>query len=237
MRSKDKRLLVGASLLALLALLATVFGDEILATIKSLSAWVDGQGALAPVFYVVLYMLIVVLLLPTVPLILIAGVLFGLWPGVLYALLGNFVGGMLAFWLARSRFRDMIKALIIKSDLLDALDTAIGRGGFRTAILLRMSPLLPGSLLNYALGLTTLTFRDYLLASLGTVPVVSAYTLLGSTLGSLQNVGDKNMPFTGATIAALVLGVLATLIVTVFLTRRVNSALAEKKSGATKNPA
>ena len=68
------------------------------------------------------------------------------------------------------------------------MDEAVGREGFKIVALLRLSPLFPFSVLNYALGLTRVRLRDFVLASwLGMLPGTALYVYLGSLF---TNVGD-----------------------------------------------
>lgn len=161
------------------------FSDAVIAAQAGLMQWMSQRPLLGPVCFVVLYVFSVPLLIPSMPLMLAAGMLFGFGPGVALAFIGNTVGGLTAFLLARSNLRAFVKRRIRDNDTFVAFDEAIRDDGFRTALLLRMSPVLPGWLINYGLGLTALRMKHYLLASIGTIPVLLVYVAIGSTLNAI----------------------------------------------------
>jgi len=225
-----KYYVVAASLLVLLAL-SYFFRESILEGFADLSAWIDSKGRLAPIIYIGVFVVAVPLFIPTTPPLLAAGMLFGLWPGILYAFIGNALGGLLAFWLSRTRVQRLVLKLLQRYETLDALNTAIKQDGVRTAILLRMSPLIPGPLLNYALGMTALRTRHYLIATIGTLPVVLAYTFLGSTLGRFAEMSNtatlSDMP--GSTAVVMAAGLIATILGAVIIARRATTLLQQRQ--------
>src|SRR5262249_18426533 len=61
----------------------------------------------------------------------------------------------------------------------------------KIVLLLRLSPVFPFNLLNYALALTRVRFRDYALASwIGMFPGTVMYVYIGSTIGKLAHLGS-----------------------------------------------
>jgi uncharacterized membrane protein YdjX (TVP38/TMEM64 family) len=109
-----------------------------------------------------------------------------------------------------------------------AIDAAVGRKGFRLVTLLRLSPLLPFSPLNYALGLTRVRLRDYVLGSfVGMLPGTLLYVYLGSIVTNAGIVSAE----AGVETAWRTLywaGLAATIIVVVTTTRIARRALAEE---------
>lgn len=209
---------------ALAVLLAAlyVYRSELLALLASVSQWVDSMGEWAPLLYVALFAVAVPLFIPTTPLILAAGMLFDFWPGILLAYLGNTLGGWASFALGRTALQQQVRRLANKHRGFEALDKAVHKEGVKTAILIRMSPLLPGPLLNYALGITRLRLRDYLLASIGTLPVLIAFTFVGSTLGQFAQLGeaDTMSDLSSRSMPLMLAGVVATVAASVLLARR-----------------
>ncbi|GAC1484520.1 MAG: hypothetical protein NVS2B11_10200 [Acetobacteraceae bacterium] len=63
---------------------------------------------------------------------------------------------------------------------LAGLDAAMGRDGWRFVCLLRISPVMPFALTSYALGLTTIPGRDYLLGTLASLPALMGYVAVGA---------------------------------------------------------
>ncbi len=221
------------ALLLVLAMALTYFYKEpLLEGMVDVSRWVSAQGYLAPLMYIAIYAIALPLFIPTLPLLLAAGMLFGVWPGLVYAFVGNVAGGLIAFWLGRTRLQSSVKKLIRRYEAVNALDLAIKNDGVKTAMLLRMSPLIPGPLLNYALGMTSLKTRHYLIAALGSLPVVFAFTLVGSTLGRFAQLGHSQSfaDMSPTTIAALVAGVISTILACVFVTRKSRKLLEARQS-------
>ncbi len=171
-----KRLLT-ATVLGLLVALALVYRDRL--DIVALRAFVEGQGALlAPLLFVAIYAAATVLFLPGSLLTLAGGLLFGpLW-GTLYSLGGATLGASLAFLLARYLASDWVERRA--SGLLLRLKQGVEAEGWRFVALVRLVPLFPFNLLNYALGLTRIPLRSYVLTSaLCMLPGALAYSWLG----------------------------------------------------------
>ncbi|HEY0783596.1 MAG TPA: TVP38/TMEM64 family protein, partial [Thermoanaerobaculia bacterium] len=149
------------------------------------AAWVAGLGAWAPLGFVALYALATVAFVPGSLLTLAGGALFGVVRGAAYSLIGATLGASLAFLVARYLARGAVERRLAKSPRFAALDRAVGEGGFRIVALLRLSPLFPFTLLNYALGLTRVRFLPYLAASLAMLPGAVLYAYSGTAIGSL----------------------------------------------------
>lgn len=223
-----------AAALACVVLIASLvtFRHELLEGIVAASRWVDSMGSLAPVLYLIIFTLAVPLFIPTSPLLLAAGMLFNLWPGLALAYLGNTLGGFLAFSLGRSKMRATIRRLMGREGAFEALDRAIAREGVKTAMLIRMSPVLPGPLLNYALGITRLGKRDYLLASIGTLPTIIAFTFVGSTLNKFAQLSNPETmsQLSSTTMPLMVIGGGATILASWLLARRAAKILNASKN-------
>lgn len=111
-----------------------------------------------------------------------AGLVYGLWTGFVLAAVGTMLGGWLAFRLARSLLRPWVERLIRarSGGRLPGLDEAVRRDGWRMACLLRISPVMPFALTSYALGLTRMSGRDYLLGTLAALPALGGYVGAGA---------------------------------------------------------
>ena len=111
----------------------------------------------------------------------------------------------------------------------------MGTSGFKIVVLLRLSPVLPFSALNYALGLTRVSLRDYVLGSwIGMLPGTVLYVYLGSLVTSASELAGGGRPDAGPWGRVLYWGGLAaTLIVTVVVTRVAKRALASALSRST----
>lgn len=86
---------------------------------------------------------------------------------------------------------------------LAAIDAAIAEHGFKIVLLLRLSPVFPFNLLNYALGLTRVQVRDYVLASfIGMLPGTALYVYLGSLVTRASELIHTPMRAGGGLVAA-----------------------------------
>lgn len=194
------------------------------------AAWVDSLGAWGPVVFILGYAIAAVAFVPGSVLTLAAGVLFGLVRGTLYSLAGATLGSSAAFLIARYAARGAIERRIAGSPRLAAIaavDKAVGREGFKIVALLRLSPIVPFSFLNYALGLTRVRFLPYLAASIAMLPGTLLYVYYGKAAGSLAAISRGVERGTGSWVA-LGAGLLATVVATAFLTRLANKALRQR---------
>lgn len=144
----------------------------------ALQAWVEGSGAAGPVLFMGIYAVATVLFLPGAVLTLAGGALFGpLW-GTLWNLTGATLGAALAFLIARYLGADRVVRRA--GPRLQRLNEGVASEGWRFVAFVRLVPLFPFNLLNYALGLTRISFVTYLLATwVFMLPGAFAYTWLG----------------------------------------------------------
>ncbi|AFY65116.1 SNARE associated Golgi protein-like protein [Geitlerinema sp. PCC 7407] len=194
-------------------------------------AWIDGLGPMGAIAFIGLYIVATVAFLPGSVLTLGAGVVFGLLAGTLYVLVGATLGAIAAFWVGRYLARDWVARKIAQNPRFRAIDEAIGREGLKIVILTRLSPVFPFNLLNYSLGLTQVSLRDYCLGFVGMIPGTLLYVYLGSLAGSLATLGSGETPGNPALEWTLrIVGFLATLGVTLYITRLARQALQTKIS-------
>lgn len=144
----------------------------------ALEQWVTSAGIAGPLVFMGIYALGTVLFLPGSVLTLAGGALFGPVAGTFYSLTGATLGAVLAFLIARYLAQGWVahKASGRMKQLLDGVDAE----GWRFIAFVRLVPLFPFNLLNYALGLTRIRLLHYILASyLFMLPGAFAYTYLG----------------------------------------------------------
>jgi len=191
--------------------------------------WVDGLGVLGPFVFILGYALAVVAFVPGSLLTLAAGAIFGLVEGTVYVLLAATLGATGAFLIARHAARAAIERRIEGDERFAAIDRAIGREGRKIVFLLRLSPVFPFNLLNYALGLTKVRLGDYVVACLGMLPGTLLYVYTGKLAGDVAAVAGGAAPERGVGYwTLLVVGLLATAGVTVYVTRLARRALADR---------
>lgn len=163
-------------LLATAIVLAVIYRHQLDARI--LEDWIKGTGTLGPLLFIGLYALGTVLFLPGSVLTLAGGALFGPIAGTFYNLTGATLGAILAFMIARYLAQEWVtrKAGGRLKTLLDGVDAE----GWRFVAFVRLVPLFPFNLLNYALGLTRIRLLHYVVATyVFMLPGALAYTYLG----------------------------------------------------------
>ncbi len=219
------RLLLVALALATLLLVAHRLGGYVAIA----ATRIRGLGVWAPLAFVAAYAVATVALLPGSALTLAGGALFGLLRGTVYVFAGATLGASAAFLIARHLARGVVEGRLAANPRFAAIDRAIAREGRKIVFLLRLSPVFPFNLLNYALGLTRVRFVDYLLASLGMLPGTVLYVYTGKALGDVVAVAaGAAVPHDARYWGVLALGLAATATVTIVVTRTARRALAEE---------
>ena len=189
-------------------------------------AWISGLGPTGPLVFVLLYILACVLLLPGSLLTLGAGVVFGVIEGSVVVSVGSTLGATCAFLVGRYLARDWVGAKIAGNDKFKAIDEAVAVEGWKIVGLTRLSPVFPFNLLNYAFGLTQVKLKHYLIASwLGMMPGTILYVYIGSLAGDLASLGSGERTRSTGEWILYGIGLAATIVVTVFVTRIAKKAL------------
>ncbi|MCA1604154.1 MAG: TVP38/TMEM64 family protein [Acidobacteria bacterium] len=200
--------------------------------LKDFSQWVRGLGALGYVLFVLVYIAATVLFVPGFVLTVGAGFAFGLLPGVIAVSVASTIGAALAFLIARYIARGKIEAMAQKNKRFKAIDRAIGEQGAKLIFLLRLSPLIPFNLSNYFYGLTGVKFWPYVLASwVGMLPGTLLYVYLGAAGKAGVEAAAKGEAAARSPWEWTLFGVglVATLVVTIIVTRIARNALKRNK--------
>lgn len=175
MNANALRWLSGLALLVLLGI-AVAFRSHFDAA--ALQAWVESAGTAGPVVFIAIYAVATVLFLPGAVVTLAGGALFGPVWGTLWNLSGATLGALLAFLIARHLGADWVVRRA--GPRLRSLNEGVSAEGWRFVAFVRLVPLFPFNLLNYALGLTRIPLLAYVLASaIFMLPGAIAYTWLG----------------------------------------------------------
>jgi uncharacterized membrane protein YdjX (TVP38/TMEM64 family) len=183
--------------------------------------WAKGMGAAGGAIYAVFYIVGTALFFPGLPLTLGAGFLYGAVIGTLVVSPASVAGATLAFLIARYVARDWVTRRLKKYPQAAAIDRAIEKNGFKAVVLLRLQPVLPFNILNYALGLTSIRLRDYMLASwIGMFPATVLYVYLGSVMNDISDL-LRGRPNSGVAGRFLLWGGLAAIVVLVWWLGRI----------------
>jgi uncharacterized membrane protein YdjX (TVP38/TMEM64 family) len=170
-----------------------------------------------------------VLLLPGSVLTLGAGAVFGLARGSVLVSVAATAGATAAFLVGRHLARGWVARRIEGQPVFRAIDEAVAREGWRIVGLTRLSPVFPFNVLNYAFGVTRVRLREYVLASwAGMIPGTVLYVYLGALAGDLATLGAGGRERSPAEWAVSVVGLLATVAVTLKVTRLARAALGRR---------
>lgn len=192
---------------------------EVLSLIERLGVW-------GPILFIVVYVIATVLFLPGSILTLGAGAVFGVVWGSVVVSVASTLGATAAFLVGRNLARDWVAAKIEGNGTFAALDRAVAQEGWKIVVLTRLSPAFPFTLLNYAFGLTRVKLGHYVFASwIGMMPGTVLYVYLGSLA---RAAGADTQQRTPAQWALYGVGLIATIAVTIVITRIARRALAQR---------
>lgn len=196
-------------------------------TTRSLD-WVESSGWLGWMAFIGLYTVTCVLFLPGSVLTVGAGAIYGFWGGTLLVSISNLVGAVVNFLTSRYLLRGWLQRRFADNKKFHALDDGIDREGWRILLLSRISPVVPHSVVSYACGLSKLSLAKFSFASwLGFIPISAAYSYAGAFLGKFARLkaGLPHGQESWVTWTFYGLGLVVTLVVTVWATRIATRAL------------
>ncbi|MXX76486.1 MAG: TVP38/TMEM64 family protein [Holophagales bacterium] len=220
---------IRAAAVVLLIAALLLFGGRVAGYLPEFSAWVDSLGVWGPIVFVLGYTVATVAFIPGSLLTLAGGAIFGLAEGTAFVFVGASLGATAAFLASRYLVRGAIERRVAEEPRFAAIDRAVGREGFKIVLLLRLTPIVPFVLLNYALGLTRVSLGDYVRAFIGMLPATLLYVYYGKVIGDVAviaaGVGDDRG---WGTWVVTGVGLLATIAVIALVTRIARRALREE---------
>ena len=223
------RLAIRAAAVVALVAALLLFGQRVAGYLPEFSAWVNGLGLWGPVVFVLGYAVATVAFIPGSLLTLAGGAIFGLGEGTAFVFAGASLGATGAFLASRYLVRGAVERRVAAEPRFASIDRAVGREGFKIVVLLRLTPVVPFVLLNYALGLTRVKLSHYVGAFVGMFPATLLYVYYGKVLGDVAEVAAGVEVEQGwGTWVATGIGLAATVAVIVVVTRIARRALREE---------
>lgn len=223
------KLILVIGLAVALIVAAKFFNFQVI--LKNALESIANLGPWGPAAFILIYIVATVLFIPGSLLTLGSGVLFGVVGGSICVSIGSVLGASCAFLIGRYLTRDWVSKQIEGNQKFKAIDLAVAQEGWKIVLLTRLSPIFPFNLLNYAFGVTQVSFKDYFFASwIGMIPGTIMYVYIGSLAGSLAALGSQGRSRTAAEWALYGIGLLATIALTVYVTRIAKKALDKKIS-------
>ena len=179
-------------LLILVVIIAIIFLTPIrrYLNIDQLSEWLYAirEQPFSGLIYGAIYVAGVVLFLPGLALTTLAGVLFGFLKGSIIVVIASNIGVHLSFLIARYIGRDFVMKFIKEDSFVDKMSSKMVDNGFLVMLYLRLIPLFPFNVINYASGLTPIKYRDYAIASfIGMLPGTLVYVYLAASASNIKD--------------------------------------------------
>jgi len=161
--------------------------------IQQLIMWIKKNRVAGVFAFIGVYFLGTVILLPGSILTFAGGFVFsctfGLWRGLIYGTICVFIGAsagaVWAFLLGRYLLRKQMEKLCNRFLRFKCFDRALKKKGFHIMLLLRLSPVVPFNVMNYMMGVTSVSFFSYCLAMVGIIPAITLLLFIGATAGSI----------------------------------------------------
>lgn len=188
----------GLVLLIFVCLVATGLGIYVIGGVSpdQIQTWLARAGIWAPIIYIALYTIATVLILPSTPLNLAGGAIFGPWFGTLWTTVAAVVAAIVAFLFTRTIGREWVARKL--AGQWQAIDAEIRQGGLFYMFAIRLQPVIPYGLVNFVAGLTSVSFKDYVLGTAAGTPAgVMPFVMLGSFGLKALRTGDV-LPLVGA---------------------------------------
>jgi uncharacterized membrane protein YdjX (TVP38/TMEM64 family) len=220
---------VGSVVVIVLSIVLLVQLLPIKRLVGLLSGRVEAWGAWGPAAFGGAYVLAALLFVPGAPLTIASGSLFGLVTGTIVVSAASTVVAAIAFLISRYLARDTVRRWAAGNPRFGAIDRAIGEGGWKIIALLRLSPAVPFSLGNYFFGITSIRFWPYVLTSwLAMLPGTFMYVYLGHAGRAGIAAASGEEPRSFGQWALLVVGLAATIVVTIYVTHLARKAIKEQ---------
>lgn len=184
-------------------------------------------GEWAPVVFVAFYILAALTLVPASFLLTVsAGAMFGVWWGSTLVFIGASLGASLVYAIASPLAGSRWMQSVTRDRRVDAVRTAVAGESVHIMFLLRLSPITPYSIVNYALALSGVRFSDFIVALPAMLPVIIMSTYYGKVVGDVAALAAGVAPPRGPEYyTLLILGLIVTIVSTMLITRASRRAI------------
>lgn len=187
---------------------------------------VSQMGAAGVALFVLLYIAAALTMAPALPLTVAAGAIYGVTKGSVLVFVSAAIGGSLAYAVASRLAGTRWLRRLDREPRVIVVRRAVRDDSVWIQFLLRLSPVVPFTMLNYALGLAKVRYRDFAVALLGMVPAIVVYTYYGRVAGDVARLASGAVSPRGpAYYALIVAGLAATALATMFIARAARRAL------------
>ena len=171
-------------LVIIIIVLVFVYFDSIFPSTEEVEEWTAQLGAYGPLVIIgIIIAETVIAPIPGTLVPIVIGALYGIWPGMLYAWIGNIVGSTIAFWIARKLGRPVVKK-IVSEEKIDKYDQYLQQ---RKMLIwfAYFIPLLPLDVISFVIGLSKIKYKYFLtVIAIGFTGNLLLLTLFGERLVS-----------------------------------------------------
>ncbi len=183
-------------------------------------------GPWAPLLFTLIYVVAAVTLAPAFFLTVAAGAMFGVWRGSVIVFIAASLGASVVYVLGSRLAKLAWVQRVTRDPRVAAVQAAIRGESFWIMFLLRLSPLVPYNILNYALALSGVRYVDFFIALLGMIPAIIMYTYYGKVVGDVAALAAGVSPPRGPEYYALLaVGLIAIIASTTMITRAARRAM------------
>jgi uncharacterized membrane protein YdjX (TVP38/TMEM64 family) len=188
-------------------------------------------GPWGPLLFILLYIAAAVTLAPAFLLTVAAGALFGVWRGSIIVFIGASLGASAVWAVGVPISRSRLMARVTRDRRVAAVREAVAGEGAWLMFLLRLSPLVPFNILNYALALSGVRYTDFAIALVGMIPAIVMYTYYGKVVGDVAALAAGVSPPRGPEYWALLgLGLVAIFVSTTMITKTARRAVERQRN-------
>ena len=188
------------------------------------------SGPWAPVLFVLIYVIAALTIAPAFFLTVAAGAMFGVWRGSLIVFIGASLGASAVYGLAAPLSRSRWIQRVTSDSRVSAVRAAVVGEGLWVMFLLRLSPLVPYTVLNYALALGGVRYADFMIALVGMIPAIVMYTYYGKIVGDVAKLAAGVTPPRGPEhYVFLAVGLIAVVVSTRMITKAARRAVEQRQ--------
>lgn len=187
--------------------------------VTQIKEFVLGYGIWAPLVFIILFTIVPLTLFPDALLAIAGGLIFGLYEGSLYIMIGALCGATLSFYIARY-YGSWLREKLEGEKFLN-IDNAVKKNGFLIIFLLRLIPLVPFDIISYSAGFSSVRYKDFILATLlGVIPGVLVYA----------NIGAKSLDFGSNEFYLSIALLLGLIVVSMLFKKKIQKKLENKNA-------
>ena len=188
-------------------------------------------GPWAPVLFILLYIVAAVTLAPAFFLTVAAGAMFGVWRGSIIVFIAASLGASAVYAVGTRVARFGWIRRVTRDPRVAAVRAAIQGDSRWIMFLLRLSPLVPYNVLNYALVLSGVRYVDFAIALVGMIPAIIMYTYYGKVVGDVAALAAGVSPPRGPEYFVLLgVGLIAIAVSTTMITKAARRAMERQQA-------